>query len=138
MIEYASSLLLLSLLVLMVVLQSLIATVAHRKQQQYIPGVVDANLDHHSFVFRSHRTFMNSLENVPMFVLTSLLAMAVQLSATVLFWTSLIYLLARLLHMVLFYAIATNKNPSPRSYFYAIAMFTQLYLIGALVAAQVG
>ncbi|MEC7164145.1 MAG: MAPEG family protein, partial [Pseudomonadota bacterium] len=42
------------------------------------------------------------------------------------------YALARLLHMILYYRIATEKNPSPRSYFYAIGLLTTLYLIGDL------
>ncbi|MEP1385390.1 MAG: hypothetical protein ABJK64_16540 [Paraglaciecola sp.] len=32
--------------------------------------------------------------------------------------------------MVLFYLIATNTNPSPRSYFYMIGLLSQIYLIG--------
>lgn len=127
--DYSSSLLVLTLLVLMVVIQSLVATVAHRKQKQYIPGVVDNALDHASFVFRSHRTFQNSLENVPVFVITALLAVAIGVDAGSLFWCTLVYAVARLIHMVLFYKIATNKNPSPRSYFYVIALLAQLVLL---------
>ncbi|MEP1385391.1 MAG: MAPEG family protein [Paraglaciecola sp.] len=67
---------LLSLLALMLV-QQIVATVAHRKQKNMVPGVVDSQLDHHSFVFRSHRTFMNSIENVPVFVLTALVGLLV-------------------------------------------------------------
>ena len=127
--EYNTVLLLLTALISMVVLQALIATFAHRKQTQYVPGVVNPELDHHSFVFRSHRTFMNSLENVPVFVLTSLIAMAAGVQGSGLFWAVLVFTLARALHMVLFYAIATNKNPSPRSYFYVIGLLSQLYLL---------
>lgn len=127
--QYADSVFLLTLLITMVVLQALIATAAHRKQQEYIPGVVDDKLDHHSFVFRSHRTFLNSLENVPVFVLTSMLAMFAGVEAVTLYWTVMVFLIARFVHMVLFYKIATNKNPSPRSYFYMIALLTQLFLL---------
>lgn len=129
--QYADSVFLLTLLITMVVLQALIATAAHRKQQQYIPGVVDDKLDHHSFVFRSHRTFLNSLENVPVFVLTAMLAMFAGVEAATLYWTVMVFLIARVIHMVLFYKIATNKNPSPRSYFYMIALLTQLFLLYA-------
>ena len=130
--QYTDSLLMLTTLVAMMVVQSFIATLAHRKQSKYIPGVVAAELDHHSFVFRSHRTFMNSLENVPLFILTALLAMFLNFDPATLFWTTVVYLLARTIHMLLFYKIATNKNPSPRSYFYMIALLTQFYLLGAM------
>lgn len=129
--QYGDSIFLITLLLCMVVLQALVASVAHRKQTQYIPGVVDSNLDHHSFVFRSHRTFMNSLENVPVFILTAMIAMFAGIDNATLYWTVLVFVVARLIHMLLFYKIATNKNPSPRSYFYVIALLAQLYLLFA-------
>lgn len=132
---YGDSIFVLTLLVCMVVLQAIIATAAHRKQTQYIPGVVDDQLDHHSFVFRSHRTFMNSLENVPVFILTALLAMFSAIDTTTLYWTIVTFAVARLIHMILFYKIATNKNPSPRSYFYMIALLAQLFLLYATLTA---
>lgn len=133
--QYSDSLFLLTLLLGMVVLQAIIASVAHRKQQEYIPGIVDEKLDHHSFVFRSYRTFMNSLENVPVFVLTAFLAMFLTIEAATLYWTVLVFVAARFIHMALFYAIATNKNPSPRSYFYMVALLAQLYLLFATLTA---
>jgi uncharacterized MAPEG superfamily protein len=116
----------------MVVFQALVAARAHRKQEQYIPGVVDAQLDHHSFVFRSHRTFLNSLENVPLFVLTAMVAIAANVEAYHLFTVALVFAIARFIHMVLFYKIATNANPSPRSYFYLIGLIAQIYLLGLI------
>lgn len=127
---YSDTLIVLTLLISMVILQSIIATVAHRKQKSYIPGVVDAQLDHHSFVFRSNRTFLNSLENVPIFILSVLLAMQIGASSDLVFWGSVLFALARLAHMILFYKVATNANPSPRSYFYTIGLIGQLYLLG--------
>lgn len=122
----------LTLLLTMIVVQALVATVAHRKQTEYVPGVVSAELDHHSFVFRSNRTFLNSLENVPVFILTVFVAIFSGAEASQLVVISAVYFIARLIHMALFYAIATNKNPSPRSYFYMIALLTQLYLLGVI------
>ncbi|MCF2950368.1 MAPEG family protein [Paraglaciecola aquimarina] len=119
-------------LIAMVVIQQLVATIAHRKQSEYIPGVVSSELDHFSFVFRSHRTFLNSLENVPIFILSVLVAIMLGISPQHLLNVSIIFFIARLAHMVLFYVIATNKNPSPRSYFYMIGLFAQMYLIGLL------
>ncbi len=127
--QYSDSIFLLTLLICMIVLQALIASIAHRKQPVYIPGIVDQDLDHMSFVFRSHRTFMNSLENVPVFILTSFLAMFAGVEAATLYWAILVFAAARFIHMVLFYLIATNKNPSPRSYFYIIALLSQVYLL---------
>ncbi|MCP8899864.1 hypothetical protein M6D89_11195 [Gilvimarinus sp. HB14] len=32
--------------------------------------------------------------------------------------------------MILYYAIATEKNPSPRSYFFGIALLAQIGILG--------
>ena len=110
-------------------LQSLIATGAHRKQTQYVPGVVAEKLGHESFVFRSHRTFQNSLENAPLMLFSGFLAVLVGLNPNWLAATTWVFALARLVHMVLYYAIATEKNPSPRSYFYIVALLSNLVLL---------
>ena len=49
-----------------VFVQAIVASAAHRKQTHYVPGIVDEKLSHESFVFRSHRTFLNSHENLLM------------------------------------------------------------------------
>ena len=127
--EYLSSFWALWVIVFTVIAQSLIATGAHRKQAQYVPGVVDENLGHGSFVFRSHRTFQNSMENAPLMLFTAFLAVLVGLSPGSLAATSWTFAIARLVHMVLYYKIATEKNPSPRSYFYVIGMLSNLVLV---------
>ena len=120
-------------LMVMVVLQQLIATGAHRSQKNAVPGVVADDLGHDSFVFRSHRTFMNSLENVPIALASLIVAMMLEVNPTSLFWAAWVYVGGRLLHMVLYYAIATEKNPSPRSYFFMIALLAQLYILGLML-----
>lgn len=115
-------------LLLMVFVQAIVATVAHRLQKQYVPGIVDEKLSHESFVFRSHRTFMNSLENVPFMFGLSILAILVGYNSyalTCFVWT---YVVARLIHMALYYVIATEKNPSLRSIFFMVGFAVQLTL----------
>lgn len=130
---YASSFLGLWVILSTIVLQALIASVAHRRQKQYIPGIVDAALGHESFVFRSDRTFRNSLENVvPLFGL-AIVAILIGLDPGRLAIAVWVYAVARLGHMVLYYVIATEKNPSPRSYFYIAGLLATLFL-----AADVG
>jgi uncharacterized MAPEG superfamily protein len=117
------------LVIFTMLLQTLVATGAHRKQQQYVPGIVDENLGHGSFVFRSHRTFQNSLENAPLMLATAFLAILAGLNPAWLAATVWTFAIARFIHMVLYYAISTEKNPSPRSYFYAIALLSNLVLV---------
>ena len=129
---YATSLIGLWLVLTTITLQAVIATGAHRRQSKMVPGIIDPALSHDSFVFRSDRTFRNSLENIAPFFGLSVLAMTAGFSPDRLAIVIWVYALARLLHMILYYRIATEKNPSPRSYFYMIGLLTTFYLIGDL------
>lgn len=116
-------------------LQALVAAISKAKQPGAIPGKIDETLSHDSFVFRAHRTYMNSLENAPLFIGSVCLGV---LSGSYGKWFGILVLtfaIARILHMVLYYAIATEKNPSPRSYFYGIALLAQIGILG-LVGAR--
>ena len=129
---YTTSLIGLWLVLTTITLQAVIATGAHRRQSKMVPGIVDPALSHDSFVFRSDRTFRNSLENIAPFFGLSVLAMIAGFSPDRLAIVIWVYALARLLHMILYYRIATEKNPSPRSYFYMIGLLATFYLIGDL------
>ncbi len=133
--EYHATLAGLLFIAATIYVQAFIAIRAHRKQEVMIPGVVDENLGHSSFVFRSHRTHQNSLENIVQFALPAIVGVLAGANA---FWLATIvwiYAVARVAHMVLYYKIATEKNPSPRSYFYIIGFFANLALI-VMVAAS--
>ena len=129
---YTTSLIGLWLVLTTITLQSIIASGAHRRQSKMVPGIVDPALSHDSFVFRSDRTFRNSLENIVPFFGLSVLAMLAGFSAERLAIVVWVYALARLFHMILYYPIATEKNPSPRSYFYMVGLLATFYLIGDL------
>lgn len=130
--QYSLSLWGLWLILFTVLVQAIIASVAHRKQSQYVPGIVDSKLSHESFVFRSHRTHQNSLDNVVVFVVPAILGIFAGMSPTTLAVFVWIYAIARLIHMALYYVIATERNPSPRSYFYIIGFIANLGLFIAL------
>ena len=129
---YTTSLIGLWLMLTTITLQGVIATGAHRRQSKMVPGIVDPALSHDSFVFRSDRTFRNSLENIVPFFGLSVLAMLAGFSGERLAIVVWVYALARLFHMILYYRIATEENPSPRSYFYMVGLLATFYLIGDL------
>ncbi len=112
-----------------VILQSVIAATTKAKQPNAIPGKIDPSLSHDSLVFRTHRTFMNSLENTPFMLATIFLGLFIGVN---LFWMGIwiwIYALARIFHMILYYGIATEKNPSPRSYFFLFGLIANIALL---------
>lgn len=112
--------------------QMLIASTSKARRPGAVPGKLDPALSHEAFVFRAHRTFMNSLENLPLFIGTLVLAVWV---GTDPWWTGLLvwlYALGRIGHMVLYYALATERNPSPRSYFFGIALLANIALLGVV------
>jgi len=117
------------LILITIFVQAAVASIAHRKQSHYVPGIVDDNLNHASFVFRSHRAFLNSHENLLMMFGPALLGMLVGMDA---YWLGIlvwVYAIARILHMALYYVIATEKNPSPRSYFFMVGNIANLVLL---------
>jgi len=127
--SYSFAVLGLWLILMTVFVQAIVASVAHRKQKQYVPGIVNDKLSHESFIFRSHRTFLNSHENLLMMFGPALLGMLVGMDA---YWLGIlvwIYAISRILHMALYYVIATESNPSPRSYFFMVGFFANLVLL---------
>jgi uncharacterized MAPEG superfamily protein len=115
--------------ILTLLLQQLIASGKKAAQPGAIPGKINEELGHASIVFRSHRTFMNSLENLPAMMGTSFLAIFVGANV---FWTGLliwVFAGARIAHMILYYAIATRQNPSPRSYFFILGLVANIALL---------
>jgi uncharacterized MAPEG superfamily protein len=116
-------------ILLTVLLQSLVAAGSKASQPGAIPGKIDESLSHSSFVFRSNRTLMNSLENLPVMLGTAFLALFAGVDAM---WTGILiwmFALSRILHMALYYAIATEKNPSPRSYFFLLGVVANIALL---------
>lgn len=109
--------------------QWFVASGAKASQAGAVPGKIDDSLSHSSFVFRAHRTFMNSIENVPAMLGTAFLAILVGADV---FWTGLliwVFAASRIIHMVLYYVIATETNPSPRSYFFLIGLASNVALL---------
>lgn len=116
-----------------VFIQWLIASGSKAKQPNAIPGKIDPSLSHESFVFRAHRTFHNSIENVPFFLAAAFLAIFVGVDSQWFVVSIWAFAFARIVHMLLFYGIATEKNPSPRSYFFMLGI-----IANAVVLVQVG
>jgi uncharacterized MAPEG superfamily protein len=117
-------------IILTVVVQSLVAAKSKASQPDAIPGKIDSSLSHSSFVFRSNRTFANSLENITVMLGASFLAILVGAN---IFWTGIIIwimAISRIIHMILYYSISTEKNPSSRSYFYLMALVANIILLG--------
>lgn len=117
------------LYLVMLLIQWVVATFSKSKQPDAVPGKIDNNLSHDSFIFRAHRTFHNTLENSALFVGTILLAFVLNVQSpifAIFIWT---YLIARIVHMVLYYVIATEKNPSPRTYFFLIGVVANIAML---------
>jgi len=116
--EYQSTLLGLWLILTTILFQAMVAIRFHRSQKGgYKVGIIKPELGQSSIVFRSHRTFHNSLENIIPFFGMVVLGVLSEYSASKLAIVTWIYATTRIIHMVLYYKIVTEKNPSPRSLF---------------------
>lgn len=117
------------IILLTLLVQWFIASKTKASQPGAIPGKLPENLSHDSFVFRAHRTFINSLENLPLMLGTAFMAILIGASAL---WTGVfiwIFAIARIVHMTLYYSIATEKNPSPRTVFFMIGLLANVILL---------
>ena len=127
---YQSSLLGIWLMLVTMVIQVIVAVIAHRRQKGgYNPGIINPELGQSSFIFRSHRTFQNSLENIVPILGMAFLAMFSgygPLKLSIIIW---VYALSRIAHMILYYKIASEKNPSPRSIPWAIGFLAGFYFM---------
>ncbi|WP_292756705.1 MAPEG family protein [Methylophaga sp. UBA2689] len=117
------------IILLTLLIQWFVASKTKASQAGAIPGKIPENLSHESFVFRAHRTFMNSLENLPLMLGTIFMAVLIGANS---FWTGIfvwVFAIARILHMVLYYAISTKQNPSPRTWFFMIGLLANVALL---------
>lgn len=117
------------IILLTLLIQWFVASKTKASQAGAIPGKIPENLSHESFVFRAHRTFMNSLENLPLMLGTTFMAVLIGANS---FWTGIfvwVFAIARIIHMVLYYAIATEQNPSPRTWFFMIGLLANVALL---------
>jgi len=127
--DYTLSLWGILIIILTVLVQSFSAGAIKAAQPNAVPGKIDDGLSHDSLVFRSNRTFLNSVENVPMMLGAAFLAILCACSplwTAVLIW---VFAVSRIAHMALYYLISTEKNPSPRSYFYLLGFGANLGLL---------
>lgn len=114
---------------LTLVVQSFVANTSKARLPNHIPGKIDPSLGHESFVYRAYRTLENSLDNLGVFLGSAFLAILANVDP---FWTGItiwVYALARIIHMILYYLISTEKNPSPRSYFYLLGLLANILLL---------
>ena len=114
-----------------IVFQAMVMVGADKKRLEkgYKIGVIDSSLGQKSFLFRSYRTFWNSLENIVPILGMSIVAILAGYSAFKLSIVIWIYAISRIIHMILYYFIATEKNPSPRSLFWVLGLLATIYLV---------
>ncbi|HAO26454.1 MULTISPECIES: MAPEG family protein [unclassified Methylophaga] len=117
------------IILLTLLIQWFIASKSKASQAGAIPGKIAEELSHDAFVFRAHRTFMNSLENLPLLLGTTFMAILIGANAL---WTGIfvwLFAIARIVHMGLYYAIATEQNPSPRTWFFMVGLLANVALL---------
>lgn len=112
-----------------IISQQVIAVMAHRKQGNFIPGKMNKELGHESFVFRSDRAFKNSLENIVQFIIPVFIGMALgvfNITLAILVW---IFAIVRIGHMVAYYKDTSTDNPTLKSYFFIAGFLTNVLLM---------
>ena len=117
-------------IILLIMIQWFVASKTKSSQKGAVPGKIDPSLGHESFVFRANRTFMNTLENIPTMLATCFLALLIGVNS---YWMAIfvwLFFACRVIHMGLYYIIATDKNPSPRTYLFMVGLLANIGLLG--------
>lgn len=85
-VPYQATLWALFALLTLLLVQMLVAATSKARLPGAVPGKLDPQLNHADFAFRAQRTFINSLENLPLWLGTLMLAWQSQASPT---WTAI-------------------------------------------------
>lgn len=120
---YADALLIVSLLMIIVMLQSFVAAFFRNAIEKHEAGA-SIPADHGSATYRMVRSFENSLENIALFLPVILLAIAASVSPGWVWWVALLFTVSRLGHWAMY---ALNMPPL-RTVFFAVGFFATLAL----------
>lgn len=124
---YQPSLLVLALLCLVVMIQSfMLAPLAFLKEEQ-APGA-PLQGDHAVFSFRVMRTHSNSVENLPIFGFSLILAIVVGVAPSLVNWLAAIHLAFRLAFWAVYYSGVGKVAGGPRTVCFVGAMAPNLVL----------
>lgn len=102
-IAYVPAFLSLSALCLMVLIQSFLTAPLAFINQEQIPGM-PLNGNHELLSFRALRTYSNSVETLPTFGLTVLIAILIGVSSPLVNWLAMTHLAFRLVFWVVYYS----------------------------------
>lgn len=120
---YADALLIVSLLMIIVILQSFVGAFFRNAIEKHEAGAV-IPADHGSATYRMVRSFENSLENLPLFLPVVFLAIAAAVSPAWVWWVAVLFTVGRLGH----WAMYALNIPALRTVFFALGFFSTLAL----------
>lgn len=134
---YQTSLLWVGILLALIVVQWLVASYAKASEPDAVPGHPPRSLGHKNFTFRAWRTHQNTVENASTMLGGAIFAILAGANPVWLQGLLAVMVVSRIAHMVLYYGIATEKNPSPRSYFFMLSWLTNVAIIALGIIAIV-
>ena len=133
---YQPALLAVAVLCLAVLVQGLLAGVIGLGRSDEEPGK-PLKGNHADFTFRTLRTYANSVENLPAFAITVMLAIAAGAAASVVNWLVAIHVGLRLVYWLIYYAGTGKVANGPRTIVYAMGLFANIVLAVVTLAALV-
>lgn len=131
---YSSSLLALSVLVLVVLLENFYAAFRHLVKGGGRAGV-PPEPDYSNPVWRIVRSHANSLENLPPFAATVVVGSLVGVSAGLFNILAWVHVVARMLHWLIYTQDIGKVDQGPRTLAFAVGFFSNLGMIVMVVLA---
>lgn len=133
-VAYKPALLALAFLCLSVLVQSFLTAPFAFASEKEAPGM-PLKGDHTQFSFRVIRTYMNSVENLPAFGIMVLLAVMLQLDATMVNWLVAVHVAFRMVFWLVYYGGVGKMAGGPRTVAYVGSLLSSIGLTGYLIAA---
>lgn len=124
---YHATLLWMALLCLAVLVQSFLAGAIGLGKSEEVPGM-PLKGSHQDFSFRTLRTYANSVENLPVFAITVVLAILAGVTASWVNGLVAVHVILRLAYWVIYYRGVGKVGGGPRTMAYAAAWFVNLVL----------
>ena len=116
----------------MVLIQNILSAFFKIVKAGQPPGAPAAG-DNDDSTLRKYRTHMNSLENLSVFVLTVVLAIAIGVSPAVVNWLAGLHVVARIAYWFAYYSGIGPAVQGPRTLTFAAGWFLNLFLVIAVL-----
>jgi uncharacterized MAPEG superfamily protein len=130
--EYRISFLVIAILSLITLIQNFLTAPLSFIKEEQVPGL-PLQFDHSKLSFRAVRTYQNSAETLPAFLAATMVAIIVGSSPMIVNIATGLYLAARVLFWIFYYAGIGKAAGGPRTMSFVICLLANITIAGVAI-----